>query len=316
MKGNNLIVASAISLILCSASIHADFKISGAVEAEVSSVNSDSNGDSSDIAVPTVEFGIEAAINEQVDVVVVLKASDVGTVDQTDVEIDEAVLNFAVANGIVTIGQTTVPFGSYETSALSDPLTLVLGETGETVLSFTMENESGITFSGYLFNGDVDDGDDAINDIVLSASLVRDNWSFGADYLSNLGDSDSLQEVPAAGNNVAGLALHGLFTSGNMTFIFEHVTAMDKFNAGAVNGLEPSATHVEVDFDLGNDQLVAVSFSSSDDADGLIDYETQTAVAYSSTLLEDVGLTIEVANAKEYNGNKDTVITAQLGVEF
>lgn len=321
MKEKNMSLAGIISLLMFTAPAQAELnniQTSGVIQTEISSISSDSNGDSSDIVVPTVEFGIEASLSDQVDAAITLLAEDIGTDEQTALEVDEAIINLAVGSGTLTIGQTTVPFGVYETGVLSDPTTLLLGETAETIVMYSIKNDTGLSFSGYIFNGDVDDGDNEINDLGLSISMAKENWSFGADVISNLGDSDTLGSLASAAINddIAGLAVYGSFTAGNFTFMAEHVRAMDTFNVGDAAGLEPSATHVDINFTFSDDQQIAISLSSSNDATGLVDYESQTAIAYSTTLMQKVGFTVEILNAEEFNGNKDTGVTAQLAVNF
>ncbi len=58
---------------------------------------------------------------------------------------------------IFTGGRFTVPFGSYETNMISDPLTLEIGETGEDALMVGFE-AAGFYGSFYVFNGDTNEG--------------------------------------------------------------------------------------------------------------------------------------------------------------
>lgn len=299
----------------------AEITFGGVVEVEVSAIDSDANEDTSDIAVPTVELDAVAQLSEAVEASVVFLAEDVGTDDQTSVEIDEAYIAMALGKGWLTVGQTYLPFGVYESGAISDPLTLTLGETAETVVMFSLENESGFEFAAYMFNGAVDgDGgeDDEINDAGLSVSLNRDDWSLGVDLISNIGDSDTLGDLanPAEDDDVAGLAVHGSYLLGWMSIIAEHVMAMDEFDVGDAAGLKPSATQIEISLALGDDSALIAGYSSADDGEGLVDYEKQWLLAYSTLLMEQLGMTLEFVSAEEFSGDKDSGFTLQLAAEF
>ena len=62
-----------------------------------------------------------------------------------DLNVDTATLTVAPPDGpwSFTAGQYTLPFGTYETNLISDPLTLEIGETGETALELGGEAEGG-----------------------------------------------------------------------------------------------------------------------------------------------------------------------------
>ena len=292
--------------------------ISGLTEVEFYTLNSDTHGDSSDFLVPTLEFGIEAGLSEQVNVAVTLLAEDIGSDEQTSLEIDEAVIHLAMARGTLTLGHTGMPFGRYETNALSDPLTLLLGETAESAIIYRTQSDSGLSLAAFLFNGDVDDGEDAINDLGFSIGITQQNWSVGADYISNLGDSDTLGDLDNPGENddVAGFALHGTFTRGSLSLIIEQVRAMDSFSIGDAAGLQPSASQLEIAIDLGDDRLVALSLSSSEEAHNLLQYETQTALAYKSPVFQHLSMGLQVFKAEDYAGSQDNGFNMRLGLAF
>ena len=73
---------------------------------------------------------------------------------------------------------------------------------------------------------------------------------------------------------------------------------------------------LEVQFALDDDSAIILSLSSADDAEGLVDYETQNAVAYSTVVMEHVGLIAEFIDAEEFGGDEDSGVTLQLAVEM
>ena len=333
MNHKYLPLISTLAILTASTAAQAELKnfdVSGLVEAEVSFSNSDTNGDSSNISIPTVELAIETTFSEQVSASIVLLADDIGTADQTDVTVDEAFLSLPLGGATLTIGQTTVPFGSFESSGISDPLTLTLGETAETAIIYGREMESGLSYSVYAFNGDTRDSaaKDEIDDIGFSIAMTQDGWSAGIGYISNIADSDEIGDLGAStSDDIAGLDLNASFTTGAITLLFEHVMAMDDFivgdftnpdalTAGLAADTKPSATHFEVSMDLGGDTAIALSLNSTDEAAEMLPYENSTALIYSATVREKLGYAIELLKADEYSGNSDTVVTVQMALEF
>ena len=224
MKKNvSLAALMVVALVTVNPSSYAEMSLSGLIEVEGFVMDSDANDKSSDVVVSTVEVGIDAPLNEAVDVSIVLLAEDIGTDEQTDVGIDQAMVNLSVGNGVVTAGLVYVPFGGFQSAALTDPLTLTLAETAETSLMYGIESDSGFVFQAYVFNGDVDDAggeNNEINDGGLSVSLLRESWMAGIDVISNLGDSVTMGDLdnPAVGDDVPGIAIRGSVTIGNIEF--------------------------------------------------------------------------------------------------
>lgn len=122
----------------------------GLIEIEASHSSPYVGGSSSDIIVATAELGASVKVNDQVSAGISLLYEE----DDTDLEVDVAILTYspADANWSITAGQLYVPFGSYQTNMVSDPLTLEIGETRETVAQLDIESAS-ITAAIYLFNG-------------------------------------------------------------------------------------------------------------------------------------------------------------------
>ena len=327
MDHKHLPLISALAIMAASTSAYAElknFNVSGAVETAVSFVNSDTNGDTSDISVPTVELAIETTFSEQVSASIVLLAEDIGTAGQTDVTVDEATLSLPIGGATLTIGQTTVPFGSFESSGISDPLTLTLGETAETVIMYGREMESGLSYSVYIFSGDTlatPPAEKKINDMGFNITMAQEGWSAGIGYISNIADSDTIGDIGASiTDDIAGLDLNASFSTGAITLLFEHVMAMDDFvvgDLGTITALaQPSATHFEISMDLGNDSAIALSLSASDEAAEFGLYENATAVIYSATVREHLGYAVEFMQADEYGSNSDTMVTVQMALEF
>jgi hypothetical protein len=172
----------------------------------------------SDLSMTSVEIGIGAQVNDWVSAETILIYEDPsGAIDlydgireETNFDVEEAIITIAnkdVTPAFLKAGKMFVPFGAYLTHfpddmGIDSPLTLLMGETNEKALLIGAEY-AGMTFSGYVFNGDVEEmggGDNVIESYGFDANYAyecEDNdmdLLVGASYISNLTDSDWIEE--------------------------------------------------------------------------------------------------------------------------
>lgn len=83
-----------------------------------------------------------------------------------------------------------------------------------------------------------------------------------------------------------------------------------------VAGMEPTSTHFKLTMDLGDDNPVGLSFCNSDDAESLVDYESQTVLAKNNSAMEYVGVTKELVTAEKFVVSEDSGLAIQLAAEF
>ncbi len=300
-------------------------EISGVLEVEAGYNDPDSGGSSSDISLATAEIGIAAQINDWVAGEITLLYEE----DDTDLEVDVATITIADPDGpwFVSAGQQYVPFGTYETNLISDPLTL-----------------DGFVGGLYVFNGDLAPrGDDQIDAYGAFAGFSHEGESHGfavnLGYISDIGDADGLQDTIQDNINiaavdyddhVAGVTLDAKVTTGPFMFIAEYTTAVDSFQANELafnaTGAQPSAFNIEAGYSftlVGRDATVAVAYQETDEAVALGLPEKRVAVALSVDVMENTALSFEWAHDDDYSAadggtgasGGDTV-TAQLAVEF
>jgi hypothetical protein len=235
--------------------------------------------------------------------------------------------------GIVA-GQQYLPFGTFETAMISDPLTLEIGETRETAVLAGLEM-NGFIGGVCLFNGDKDDGDDDINDYgaVLRYSQESDEMSFDVNvgYISNIGDADGFDDFldDEIEDDVEGFTTSVVFTPGPFTFITEYIAAMDDFDEADLafndDGAEPEAFNIEAAYGFmlaGKETTVAIDYQETDEAVALELPEERIRAGISVGIMEDTTLSFEYAHDDDYSssdggsgGDTDTV-TGQLAVEF
>lgn len=310
-------------------------EIGGLVEVEAFHADPSGGDKESDVAVATVELGIAAQITDTVSAEVVLLHEE----DDTPLEVDVATMSI----GAFTAGQFFVPFGVFESNFISDPMTLELGETRETALQFGMES-GGLHGAVYAFNGDLDeDGDSEIDSFGAAVGYAAEGegMEFGLNlsYISDIGDSDSLQEL--VGDNlgdegvydsqVGGWSASALLRIGNLSLLAEYLGATEDFEMGEMEfegeGAEPTSYIVEaaMDFELaGMPATFALGYQETDEAAALELPEERFMVGLSVEMMDGVALAVEGAfdedygdpETNDYSGGDADIITFQLATEF
>jgi hypothetical protein len=302
-------------------------EVGGLLELEASYADPYEGDDESDVVVATAELGVAAQVNDWTAAEVVLLHEE----DETDLEVDVAVITIAPPDGpwFLTGGQLYLPFGTYETQMVSDPLTLEVGEIRESALQAGWE-ANGFLATAYLFNGDnkKDGGDDNVLDNwggALGYAMQGERLGFVATvgYINDIGDSDALQEVIAGtlGSNdvddhVGGWHLSGTLSLAPFRVIAEYVTAVDEFEVNEVAfdgaGAQPSAFLLEagMDFPLaGREANVAVGYQGSDEALALGLPERRLMASLSVGIMERTTLSFEWAHDTDYD-RSDTAVDA------
>ncbi len=299
--------------------------ISGVVEVEAGYGKDYANEKTSDLNTATAELGIEAKINDYTSASVVLLWEEDENAE-FNLQVDEAIITLAPESTgpfSFTFGRTTLPFGVYETNLISDPLTLELGETSETIAMVGFES-NGLYGNAYVFNGDQDkDGSSSKIDNVglkFGYAFEQDDQSLDASigYISDLGDSDSLEgRFTTYSRNVPGLALSAKYATGPFTLIGEYIGATKDFD----DGNRPKAWHLEAGYAIG-DATLAINYQKTKEALSLEFPEKRLAAGISFPVMENTTLSFEWAHDSDYKAadggtgeNADTV-TAQLAVEF
>ncbi len=240
----------------------------------------------------------------------------------------------------VTAGRQYVPFGSYQTKLLSDPLTLELGETSETALLAGITGEA-LHAAVYVFNGDnKESGDDRIDNFGASVGVTQRDGdrvlAANLGYINDIGDSDALQDAINAnlGNNdvaehVAGWTADAMFRSGPLVVIGEYTWAGDSFAVAELafdgGGARPQAFNLEAGYDFnlgGRDATAAIAYQGTGEAVALELPKTRILAAVSVAIVDDTTVTLEIARDRDYgvsdggSGEHATTATAQLAVEF
>ncbi|MCK4911827.1 MAG: LbtU family siderophore porin, partial [Thermodesulfovibrionales bacterium] len=181
-----VIFACCLALPFALAADAADIEISGAIEIETGFVD-ENNVEGVDITTATVELGFTAKVNDKVDAEVVLLYEDDGA---EPLGVDTATITYQINDAVhFKGGLTALPFGDFNTYLISDPVTLVLGETVDTIAAVGYST-GGIGVEFGAFNGDVWDSsttEEKVDKYYLAVSYEDEGSGIkaGASYITD-----------------------------------------------------------------------------------------------------------------------------------
>jgi len=275
--------------------------------------------DQSDLALTTVELTAEAEVNDWATVEITLLYEDPSFGDETSVELDAAILSIAKEGSPLSFsaGAMYVPFGALLTHfpddpLIDDPLTLLLGEIREKAVLLGVEHP-GFSLSGYLFNGDMDETgqENQVEGYGLDANYSLGDegvWDIliGASYISNIADSDGLEEALAAVGNIVeyigGFDAYLHVGYGRFFFDAEYMTATDGFRPTELatdgQGAEPAVWNLELGYNLswrGNLEI-ALKYAGSDESGALGFPKERYGIALNQEILEGTVVSLAYLN--------------------
>ncbi|MFA5516041.1 MAG: LbtU family siderophore porin [Desulfuromonadales bacterium] len=313
--------------------------ISGLLEVEAAAANvkfDDGSKDAaSDLALATAQFGLGVKLTEMVsgDIIFLYEEGAFGDED-TDLEVDEAAINFEHGPWSARVGRQYVPFGVFYSHFISDPLTLELGETRETAV-LAGYTYGPATLSAFVFNGDAEKSgnEDHLRD--WGASLViapAEGIVLGGSFISDLADSDA-ELLSEYRRRVGGWSAFAIVGHGPFGFSAEALGAVKKFAAsdldedGNGKGDQPLAWNLEASWAVRENVELALRFEGSDEFAG--QPERQYGIDVSWSPWENTTLSLEylrggfdrdfagdLVSSADSPADKRDLVTAQLAFEF
>jgi len=262
--------------------------------------------------------------------------------DETPLEIDE---------GFVTVGETetfplflaagklTLPFGLFETSMISDPLTQEMGEikTYATVLGIEWR---GLYASSFIYDGSTIDGDDDGRDLKVFGAgagylYEEDDVVFmaGGGWIENIADADSFSEFLDEDNlhlkdRSPGAVVYSLLGYGPLTLTAEYVAALEHVEVTdedeVVDLGRSEAWNTEISYRIeleAVEAIAALTYGQSDSLGGLL---PKKRLGGGITVFPLPYLKLAVEYLREYDysvskggtGDEADVVTFQLGLEY
>lgn len=296
--------------------------ITGLAEIEASFIDTQNASSTSDLVIATAAVDINATVSDTLSAKIALLYEE----DDTPLEVDIATVAFTDTNNqlTATLGQDYLPFGAFETNLVNDPLTLSLGETRETTLSLS-STAGKLSGTIYLFNGEQDENnEDRLNNFGARLQISGEQYVLGADYISNLADSDTLQALnligTTGGNAVSGMSVYGKLLLGNLNFYLERLSASDDLLPTST-ATEPSASHFEIAF-LKNQVTYALAYQTTNDASFIALPKKRLSAGLNTQLANQLNLAFEVSRDEDYDltaGGTDATTNSwviQLAAEF
>ncbi|MCY4611544.1 MAG: LbtU family siderophore porin [Gammaproteobacteria bacterium] len=341
MKLKSLTAAS-LAAFICQTPVLADgsdsVEITGLIEVEAGHAEPYEGDSEMDVILATVELGVAAQITDWVRGEVLFLFEEGDNDNVTDIDIGTLTIAPPDGSWFIAGGRMYLPFGVYETTMISDPLTLELGETRETALMFGVEGKN-LYGAAFLYNGDNGKDDDNRIDhfgAVIGYAMESNGVEFGWDlaYIDDTGDTDALQDavagnLEAAGeargetgpetydDHVSGFAASGRLRQGDVAFMAEYLGAAERFQSIALayggsvvegayanRGARPSSWMVEAAYDFmirSQPATIAVGYQGTDDAVGVELPESRFMIGGSVELMDSVALGVEWAHDKDYD---------------
>jgi len=314
--------------------------LSGVVEVEAAFAEDFDGADSSDITLATAALGLDVQITEWVNAhILMLYEED----DTEPMDLDEGTITLGNLEKFplyLNAGKMYVPFGSFESYMISDPLTLELGETRESAALLGFEASS-FYGSFYAFNSDINEtgDDDTIASFGANAGYgyENDNMSLdiGADWINNIAAADIFKGyfgdagITEVQDYPAGLTAHLTISYGPFILIGEYLGALDAFDASELDfngrGAEPSAWNIEATYIWeikGKETTFAVGYQKTDEALALGLPEERILGCIGMEIWKYTSLALEYLHDEDYSvneggtGNDANAATLQLAVVF
>lgn len=310
-------------------------QISGLIEVEASHGETDVKdptvGDekTSDVDLATVELVMDAKIAAHINGHVMFKYED------DDLFVDEGFVTLAGTKSFpayLIAGRQYIPFGNYDSHFVTDPVTLILGETNEgaVVAGYRFGDEM-VDISAGVFNGSAKEGgkDDVIDSFVGSIVLnFSENLIFGASYTSNLAGSDTLNTVVVDTDNLDSLvdawsAFVTFEILERFKLIGEYVGALDNFKSGEIYDAadakerKPLALNVELGAGIINNLELAARYEGSDDGGPGFLPESRFGAVLNWGFFENTNLALEYLHGEfEDDAQETDSFIAQLAIKF
>ncbi len=273
--------------------------------------------DRSSFALTTVEMALGFKPIDWVGADVVLLYEDPTFDEASGFDVDAASITIGNTDKFplfLTAGMLYVPFGALYTHLPDDPLidsplTLSLGQTRAAALLLGARWR-GLSFSAYVFNGDVDKAgsDDNIDSHGFDANY---EWGdskdggvalkVGASYISDIADSDGITDVLGADIRRSIGGFDGYFHADYAGFFLlgEYMTALRSFDYEELpesegSGAQPSVWTVEAGyaFDWWNTLELVLHYSGSREGGALGLPESRLGFGFNQTLFPGVVISV------------------------
>ncbi|KJS31895.1 MAG: hypothetical protein VR64_10260 [Desulfatitalea sp. BRH_c12] len=284
----------------------------------------------SDVDLATVELVVDARIAAHIDGHVMLKY------EEDDLFIDEGFITLTGTEefpAYLIAGRQYIPFGSFESHFITDPMTLELGETNEGAVVIGYRTGGGwVDISLGAFNGKIEEtgSDDHISNLVGRIAVTPfENFALGVSYTSNLAAADAFADHVISGevrDDVGGWSVFATATVfERLTIHAEYLAAIDAFAAGEIyssaetDRRKPAAWNLEMGYAFTDRWEMALRYGGSTDGDagsGEFLPETQYGAVVNWGLHANTNLALEYLHSDFEDDYQSDAVVAQLAIAF
>lgn len=249
--------------------------------------------------------------------------------------------NFACSPFYGTAGQFYVPFGTYSSVMVSDPLTKLVARTKarSILLGFQQQDKNAFFGAVYGFRGDSHEGSESrINNGGINLGYRFDagflHGTVGGGYIANIADSAGMQlgtgfdKFERIVHRVPGYDARAALSFGShVDFLGEFVSAATEFNPNDMSyenhGAKPSAYDLELSYSFtifdNKPSNVAIGYGKTSEAMAMGIPLTRKSAVFSTSLLRNTLQSLEFRHDQFYaasdvgSGANNTAAPAQSG---
>jgi len=262
-------------------------------------------------------------------------------VSNSNIHLDKGFItigNFRASSFYGSIGQMYVPFGRYASNMISSPLTKYIGKTKGRAISLSYaaapwEMKYAPYATVFLAKGDSKYGNSNLAkqfgvDTGVRFGSDAINSSVGVSYISNIADSDGMQDNGQSSNfrgfdktssglvsdperlvhRVGGASIHATIALKKFTLLAEYVTALQEFSASNMtfnsHGAKPRAFNAELAYTFALWKLpttAAVGYGMSRQALALNIPTRRYIASIQTTILKNTIASLEYRHDINYN---------------
>ncbi|CAA6827730.1 MAG: Unknown protein [uncultured Thiotrichaceae bacterium] len=241
-------------------------------------------------------------------------------------EVAEGYLKWDVPTDLelqLSAGKKYAPFGNFNSEMISYTSPGKLGETNPEGAIEARYQQNSLAYHLYLFKGsssDRDTADEYDAGYVFATRYDADNITLGLDYLSNLVESNAFDDKDVK-RKIPALVFYALKKLGNITLKAEHLAATRSLSPGDLNDevksfIKPSASQIELVYDIAEKKVLALAWNQADDAKPLELDKSSVSINYSQAIYKQLSGAVELSRYENSEGDKGNLLIVEFSLDI